>query len=126
VIGAGVKLDNHIQVAHNVTIGAQTAIAALVGISGSTTIGAGCMIGGASMIAGHISICDHVMLAAGTGVASSIDTPGAYGGFPANADEIGRWRKNVIRYRQLDDMARRLRKTEKLLDKMSDRKTDPS
>jgi UDP-3-O-[3-hydroxymyristoyl] glucosamine N-acyltransferase len=122
VICAGVKLDNQIQVAHNVTIGAHTAIAALVGISGSTTIGAGCMIGGASLIAGHISICDHVMLAAGTGVAGSIDKPGTYGGFPANADEIGRWRKNVIRYSQLDEMARRLRKVEKRLEKMSDQK----
>jgi UDP-3-O-[3-hydroxymyristoyl] glucosamine N-acyltransferase len=120
IICAGVKLDNHIQVAHNVTIGAHTAIAALVGISGSTTIGGGCMIGGASLIAGHISICDHVMLAAGTGVAGSIDKPGAYGGYPANADEIGRWRKNVVRFSQLDEMARRLRKLEKRLEKMSD------
>jgi len=119
VINAGVKLDNQIQIAHNVTIGAHTAIAALVGISGSTSIGAGCMIGGASIIAGHISICDRVMLAAGTGVAGTIDKPGAYGGFPANADEIGRWRKNVIRFGQLDEMARRLRKVEKRLDKTS-------
>ena len=119
VIHSGVKLDNQIQVAHNVTIGAHTAIAALVGISGSTSIGAGCMIGGASMIAGHISICDHVMLAAGTGVAGSIDKPGVYGGFPANADEIGRWRKNAVRYGQLDEMARRLRKVEKQLEKIS-------
>ena len=119
VIGAGVKLDNHIQVAHNVTIGAHTAIAALVGISGSTTIGSGCMIGGASMIAGHISICDQVMLAAGSGVAGSIEKPGAYGGFPANVDEIGRWRKNVVRYGQLDQMARRLRKVEKELERFS-------
>lgn len=119
VICVGVKLDNQIQVAHNACIGAHTAIAALVGISGSTTIGAGCMIGGASLIAGHISICDQVMLAAGSGVASSIDKPGAYGGFPANADEIGRWRKNVIRYSQLDEMARRLRKLEKRLAKES-------
>ncbi len=123
VISAGVKLDNQIQVAHNVTIGAQTAIAALVGISGSTTIGAGCMIGGASIIAGHISICDHVMLAAGTGVANSIEKPGEYGGFPANAVEIGRWRKNVIRYNQLDEMARRLRKVEKQLEKMLNQET---
>lgn len=116
VICAGVKFDNQIQIAHNVTIGAHTAIAALVGISGSTTIGAGCMIGGASMIAGHISICDQVMLAAGSGVAGSIDKPGAYGGFPANISEISRWRKNVIRYGQLDKMARRLRKVEKQLE----------
>ena len=118
IICSGVKLDNQIQVAHNVKIGAHTAIAALVGISGSTTIGAGCMIGGASMIAGHISICDHVMLAAGTGVSGTIDKPGIYGGFPAAADEIGRWRKNVIRYGQLDEMAKRLHKLEKRLDKL--------
>jgi len=121
VICAGVKLDNQIQVAHNVTIGAHTAIAALAGIAGSTTIGGGCMIGGASMISGHISICDHVMLAAGSGVANSIDKPGVYGGFPANADEIVRWRKNVIRYGQLNEMALRLRKAEKLLDKLADK-----
>ncbi len=126
VICSGVKLDNHIQIAHNVQIGAHTAVAALAGISGSTSIGAGCMIGGACMIAGHIDICDHVMLAAGTGVAGSIRKPGAYGGFPANADEIGRWRKNVIRYGQLDEMARRLRAVEKRLEKMSNRITaDP-
>ncbi len=120
VICAGVKLDNQIQIAHNVRVGAHTAMAALVGVSGSTTIGANCLIGGASIVAGHISICDHVMLAAGTGVANSITKPGAYGGWPANVDEIGRWRKNVIRYGQLDEMARRVRKLEKQLRDMSD------
>ena len=119
VIGAGAKLDNQIQIAHNVTIGAHTAIAALAGIAGSTTVGGGCMIGGGSLISGHITICDQVMLAAGTGVANSIGKPGVYGGFPANADDVGRWRKNVIRYGQLDEMARRLRKAEKLLAKLS-------
>jgi len=113
VIEAGAKLDNQIQIAHNVRIGAHTAMAALTGVSGSTTIGSRCMIGGACIIAGHISICDNVLLAAGTGVANSIDKPGAYGGFPANVDEIGRWRKNVVRYGQLDEMARKLRKLEK-------------
>jgi len=119
VIGAGAKLDNQIQIAHNVIIGAHTAMAALTGVAGSSTIGSRCMIGGASIIAGHISICDNVLLAAGTGVASSIDQPGAYGGFPASADTIGRWRKNVIRYGQLDEMSRRLRKLEKRIDKAS-------
>ena len=71
------------------------------------------LFGGACIIAGHISICDNVLLAAGTGVANSIDKPGAYGGFPANRHQIGRWRKNVVRYGQLDDMARKLRKLEK-------------
>ncbi|MFQ5636312.1 MAG: UDP-3-O-(3-hydroxymyristoyl)glucosamine N-acyltransferase, partial [Gammaproteobacteria bacterium] len=116
VIREGAKLDNQIQIAHNVTIGAHTAMAALTGVAGSATIGARCMIGGASIIAGHIDICDDVLLAAGTGVAQSISEPGAYGGFPANADEISRWRRNVVRYGQLDDMSRRLRKLEKRVD----------
>ncbi len=119
VICDGVKLDNQVQIAHNVRIGAHTAMAALTGVSGSTTIGAGCMIGGASIIAGHIAICDNVMLAAGTGVANSIRKSGVYGGWPANVDEIGRWRKNVVRYGQLDEMARRLRKLEKQLARLS-------
>lgn len=119
VIGDGVKLDNQIQIAHNVTIGEHTAMAALTGVAGSSTIGSRCMIGGASIIAGHISICDNVLLAAGTGVANSIDKPGAYGGFPANADDIGRWRRNVIRYGQLDEMSRRLRKLEKQVQKVA-------
>lgn len=119
VIGEGAKLDNQIQIAHNVTIGAHTAMAALTGVAGSSTIGSGCMIGGGSIIAGHLSICDNVLLAAGTGVANSITRPGAYGGFPANADDIGRWRKNVIRYGQLDDMSKRLRRLEKQMKKLS-------
>lgn len=113
IVGDGAKLDNQIQIAHNVVIGAHTVMAALTGVSGSTEIGSRCLIGGGCLIAGHLSICDDVTLAAGTGVASSVDKPGAYGGYPANADEISRWRRNVVRYSQLDEMARRLRKLER-------------
>jgi len=113
IVGDGAKLDNQIQIAHNVVIGAHTVMAALTGVSGSTEIGSRCLIGGGCLIAGHLSICDDVTLAAGTGVASSVDEPGAYGGYPANADEISRWRRNVVRYSQLDEMARRLRKLER-------------
>ena len=62
VLAAGVKLDNQIQVGHNVSIGAHTAIAGCVGISGSTSIGARCMIGGAAGIAGHLTIADDVVV----------------------------------------------------------------
>lgn len=113
VIGNGVRLDNQIQVAHNVEIGPHTAIAALTGISGSVRIGARCMIGGMVAINGHIEITDDVMLTAGSGVVGSIRKPGAYGGKATSVDEISKWRKNVIRYRQLDDMARRLARVEK-------------
>jgi len=76
VIEEGVKLDNLIQIAHNVVIGAHTAIAGCVGIAGSARIGRYCMIGGHSVIAGHISIVDHVMISAYTAVSNSIKQPG--------------------------------------------------
>lgn len=119
VISEGVKLDNQVQVAHNVAIGAHTAIAALVGISGSTQIGSRCIIGGHTGFAGHIHVVDDVAISAGTAVMNSIKKPGLYGGVAATADEAGRWRKNVARYRQLDAMARRLRKLEKIVEKIS-------
>ncbi|MCC5794391.1 MAG: UDP-3-O-(3-hydroxymyristoyl)glucosamine N-acyltransferase [Chromatiales bacterium] len=122
VIGDGVKLDNLIQVGHNCRIGAHTAIAALTGISGSTEIGARCMIGGQSGIAGHIRIADDVMLSGRAIVPSSIDRPGMYGGGGAPVDEMRRFQKNVVRFAQLDDIARRLRVLEK---KLENRAEDP-
>jgi UDP-3-O-[3-hydroxymyristoyl] glucosamine N-acyltransferase len=72
VIGDGVKLDNQIQVGHNVRIGAHTAMAGCVGIAGSAEIGARCTVGGAAVILGHLSIADDVNVSAGTLVAKSI------------------------------------------------------
>ena len=119
VIGDGVKLDNHIQVGHNVTIGSHTVIAALVGISGSTRIGSRCIIGGQSGFAGHLEVVDDVVLTAGTPVLSSIRKPGVYGGVWTHADEASRWRRNAARFRHLDEMARRLRKLEKRVDELT-------
>jgi UDP-3-O-[3-hydroxymyristoyl] glucosamine N-acyltransferase len=78
VIGEGVKIDNQVQVAHNVQIGAHTIIAGCTGISGSVVIGKNCMIGGGVGIADHVKITDGVLLGGGSGVASSIKNPGAY------------------------------------------------
>ena len=75
------KLDNQIQVAHNVIIGENTAIAAQVGIAGSTKIGKRCMIGGQSGIVGHLEICDDVIIGASVGVSKSITKPGVYTGY---------------------------------------------
>jgi len=75
VIEDDVKLDNQIQIGHNVRIGAHTAIAGCVGISGSTTIGARCMIGGMAGIAGHLEICDGVAVLGLSMVSRSITTP---------------------------------------------------
>ena len=118
VIGDGVKLDNQIQVGHNVLIGRHTAIAGMVGIAGSTHIGARCIIGGAAAINGHISITDDVVIGGGTQVTHSIDRPGVYGG-AIPADEAGRWRKNAVRFGQLDELARRLQKLESAIRKES-------
>ena len=112
VIEDGVKLDNLIQVAHNVRIGAHTAIAAMAGIAGSTRIGAHCTIGGAAGIVGHIEVADHVHIDAATVVSRSIVKPGRYSGvFPF--DDNASWEKNAATLRQLYALRERLRALEK-------------
>jgi len=107
VIEDGVKLDNQIQVAHNVRIGAHTAMAACVGVSGSTTIGRRCQIGGAVGIVGHLTICDDVAVTGYTMVSHSITKPGVYsGGIPA--EEAPAWRRIVGRLKRIDALARRV------------------
>ena len=107
VIEDGVKLDNQIQIGHNVRVGAHTAIAGCTGISGSTTIGQRCLIAGMVGIAGHLTICDDVVVTGRTFVNHSIHEKGTYsGGLPM--DEAGRWRRNSARFRQLDELARRV------------------
>lgn len=111
IIEDGVKLDNLIQVGHNVIIGAHTAIAACTGIAGSTRIGRGCKIGGAAMIHGHIEICDHAIVAAGTMVRKSITEPGLYDGFfPALPHRD--WMKNLAHFGRLHELADRVRQLE--------------
>ncbi len=83
VIERGVKLDNQIQIAHNVRIGAYSIMAGQVGIAGSTQIGSGCQFGGQAAIAGHINIGAGVKLAAKSGVMSDLEAGGIYAGSPA-------------------------------------------
>ena len=114
VIADGVKLDNQIQIAHNVKIGAHTAIAACVGIAGSATIGRNCALGGAAMIYGHITIADNVNISAGTLVMKSLDKAGTYTGvYPFSTHQ--RWLKNAAQLRQLDELAERVKELEKAL-----------
>lgn len=111
VIESGVKLDNLIHIAHNVRIGADTAIAACVGIAGSTRIGRRCTIAGQVGIVGHIEIADDVTITGATVVTHSIRTAGTYSsGSPLEPYQS--WLKNAVRMRQLDDMARRLKRVE--------------
>jgi len=113
VIEEGVKLDNQIQVAHNVHIGAHTAIAACTGIAGSAKIGRHCRIGGAAGIAGHITIADNVEISTYTLITKSIDRPGTYTG--AYAFEPHRdWLRNAAQLRHLAELAQRVRKLEKI------------
>ena len=112
VIADGVKIDNLVQVGHNVRIGAHTAIAGNVGIAGSTTIGAHCMLGGGSGVTGHVTIADHVVIGGATQVSRSIAKAGFYSGtFPF--DDNASWEKNAAVVRNLHALRKRVRALEK-------------
>ncbi len=95
LIGNGVKLDNQIQIAHNVQIGENTAIAACVGISGSAKIGRNCMLAGGVGLVGHIEICDGVFITGMTMVTHSITEAGAYSSGTA-MQPASDWKKNAV------------------------------
>lgn len=112
VIGDDVKIDSQVQIAHNVIIGDHSALAGCVGIAGSTKVGKHCMLGGGVGLSGHLTICDGVQVTGMSLVTNSIHEPGVYSsgtGAMANAQ----WRKNAVRFKQLDDIAKRLARLEK-------------
>ncbi len=121
-IGKGSKLDNLIQIGHNVVIGDHTVIAALSGISGSTQVGKNVMIGGQVGIAGHLKIADDVVLAASTGVMDDVVKKGVYWGSPST--DMTSEMKNVAAYRQLPGLLKRIRQLERALEKLGSVKTD--
>lgn len=112
IIGDGVKLDNLIQIAHNVQIGEDTAIAGHTAVAGSVTIGKRCRIAGAVAITGHLDIADDVMITATTLVSHSIRKSGVYSS-GLIMDTNHKWRKNVARFKRLDDLFRKVIKLEK-------------
>ena len=114
VIRKGVKLDNLIQIAHNVEIGENTVIAAQTGVAGSTKIGKNCMIGGQVGIVGHIRIADEVKIAAQSGIGNSIEEKGAIvQGSPSIP--IGDYKRSYVMFRKLPSMASQIRDLEKQL-----------
>lgn len=114
VIEEGVKLDNQIQVAHNVRIGAHSAMAGCVGIAGSARIGRNCTVGGAGMILGHLQIADNVSVSSGTLITKSITKAGSYtSAMPFSTHE--QWLKNAAHLRHLDSMAEKIRALEQKL-----------
>lgn len=107
VIGEDVRLDNQIQIGHNVHIGAHTAMAGCSAVAGSARIGRYCLVGGGAGILGHLEICDRVTITAMSLVTRSISTPGEYSsGLPLQDNRS--WRRNAARFKRLDDMARTL------------------
>ena len=112
VLADGVIIDNQVQIAHNVRIGENTAIASSCAIAGSTTIGSGCTFSGMVGVVGHLTITDNVHVTAMTLVTKSIDKPGSYSaGTPV--EETAKWRKNAVRFGQLNALVNRVRSLEK-------------
>lgn len=112
VLEEDVRLDNQIQIGHNVRIGAHTAMAGCAAVAGSTRIGRYCLIGGGAGLVGHIELADRVSISAMSMVSHSIREPGEYSsGVPIQ--ESRDWRRNAARFRQLDELARRIRKLSK-------------
>ena len=111
VIEDGVKLDNLIQIGHNVHIGKHSAMAGCVGVAGSATIGAHCTVGGGAIVLGHLTLVDNVHISAATVVTRSLNRPGQYTGmFPI--DDNARWEKNAATLKQLHSLRERIKALE--------------
>ncbi|EKE69212.1 UDP-3-O-(3-hydroxymyristoyl)glucosamine N-acyltransferase [Gallaecimonas xiamenensis] len=114
VIEDNVIIDNQVQIAHNVVIGTGTAVAGTTVFAGSVTVGKYCIIGGACAIAGHLSIADGTTITGMSMVTKAITEPGVYSsGTPATPNR--EWRKSAARFRQLDEMHKRLKSLEEKL-----------
>ncbi len=111
IIRKGVKLDNQIQIAHNVEIGENTVIAAQTGIAGSTKIGKNCLIGGQVGIAGHLTIGDNVKIQAQSGIGRNIKDNAVLQGSPAF--NYGDWNKSYVHFKNLPDIMKRFNTFEK-------------
>lgn len=114
VIEEGVKLDNLIQIGHNVHVGRHAAMAGCVGVAGSATIGAHCTVGGGAIVLGHLQLADNVHISAATVVTRSLTRPGLYTGmFPI--DENSKWEKNAATLKQLHALRERIKTLEQTL-----------
>lgn len=113
VLGDDVRVDNLVQIAHNVRIGAHTAIAAMTGIAGSARVGRHCLLAGGCGITGHVTIADRVTVGAKSHVFESIDEPGATWSAVIPAQPLRSWQRNVALLRRLQELHRRLRGVEK-------------
>ncbi|GHS85377.1 UDP-3-O-acylglucosamine N-acyltransferase [Bacteroidia bacterium] len=118
VIKRGVKLDNLIQIGHNVVVGEDTVMASQVGVSGSTKVGKRCMLGGQVGLAGHLVVADGVKIAAQSGVPSSLKTEdGNYFGTPAI--DAATFRRSSIHFRNFDTLVKRLNELERQVNELN-------
>jgi len=118
VIEDGVKLDNLIQIGHNVHVGRNTAMAGCVGVAGSATIGANCTIGGSAGVLGHLKLADGVHVSSFSLVTRSLHKPGHYTGFYP-LDDNASWEKNAATLKQLSTLRERVRALERELKEMN-------
>ncbi len=116
VIKKGAKIDNLVQIAHNVEIGENTIVIAQSGISGSTKIGKNVILAGQSGIAGHIKIPDGVIITAKSGVGTTIRKPGVYSGIPIY--EHSKWLRNTAVTPKLSNMYKRIIELEKKIEEL--------
>lgn len=117
-IADGVKLDDQVHIAHGCRIGARTAMAGCVALAGGTVIGSDVTVGGMTGFTGHLEVCDKVHIGAKALVTHSIQIPGAYLGGAGGVMKAADWRRNAVRFRQLDALARRLQALEQRLPSM--------
>lgn len=125
VLEDGVKLDNLVQIAHNVRVGRHTAMAGCAGVAGSATIGAHCTVGGGAIVLGHLQLVDGVHISAASVVTRSLVTPGHYSGF-FPIDDNAAWEKNAATLKQLHALRVRLKQVEKTLLQRSDAQEEKS
>lgn len=118
IIEDGVKLDDQVLIAHNVVVGRYTAIAGCTAVAGSTRIGERCTIAGHAGITGHLQIADGTHVTAMSLVSRSITQPGVYSS-GTGMEPHRQWKRNVVRFRQLDELARRVRKLEQATEQHS-------
>lgn len=120
ILRKGVKIDDHVHIAHNVEIGENTVMAAQSGVAGSSKIGKNCMFGGQVGVSPHIKIADGVKVGAQAGISGDIKKEGAILlGSPAN--DIGKQRRSMAVYKNLPDLASKISELEKTIEELKDR-----
>ena len=111
VVRRNAKIDNLVQIGHNVEVGASDFLCAQVGIAGSSKIGAHCILAGQVGVAGHLEIADNCVFGAQSGIPSSVRKPGMYQGSPI-IDAMN-WRRSVVGFKQLPELMKKIQELEK-------------